>query len=161
MVVDDYGGYKALFASAKANGQDAIVEVGCWAHVRRKFFELHVASQSTLAQTALERIGQLYGIEREIVALKLNLEQATAHRQQHAKPLLVALHAWLLAQRQVLTDGVSSGPFGPRRGPVPRPLITRSGVGPRWYATPTRPACRWTTTASRIRFGPGRWAGIR
>ena len=160
-MVDDYGGYKALFASAKANGQDAIVEVGCWAHVRRKFFELHVASQSTLAQTALERIGQLYGIEREIVELKLNLEQATAHRQQHAKPLLVALHAWLLAQRQVLTDGVSSGPFGPRRGPAPRLLITRCGVGPRWCATPTRPACRWTTTASRIRFGPGRWAGIR
>ena len=34
LVVDDYGGYKALFASAQANGQDAIVEVGCWAECR-------------------------------------------------------------------------------------------------------------------------------
>lgn len=108
LVVDDYGGYKALFAQAQAqangggggNGvsEPCVIEVGCWAHVRRKFFELHVASQSALAQTALERIGQLYGIERAIVELKLNLEQATAHRQQHARPLLVALHAWLLAQ---------------------------------------------------------------
>ena len=76
--------------------------------MRRKFFELHVASQSALAQTAVERIGQLYGIERAIVALTLNLEQATAYRQQHAKPLLDALHGWLLAQRQVLTDGTAS-----------------------------------------------------
>lgn len=68
-----------------------MIEVGCWAHVRRKFFELHVASKSALAQTAVERIGQLYGIEREIVELKLDLEQARAHRQQRAKPLLGAL----------------------------------------------------------------------
>ena len=67
-----------------------------------------MASQSALAQTAVERIGQLYGIKRAIVELTLNLEQATAYRQQHAKPLLDALHAWLLAQRQVLTDGTAS-----------------------------------------------------
>ena len=115
LVVDDYGGYKALFVAAQANAghgvagkPSCVIEVGCWAHVRRKFFELHVASKSALAQTAVERIGQLYGIEREIVELKLGLEQATAHRQQRAKPLLGALHAWLLAQRQVLTDGTAS-----------------------------------------------------
>ena len=118
LVVDDYGGYKALFAqtpgdggNGNGNGNGApscVIEVGCWAHVRRKFFELQVASKSALAQTALERIGQLYGIERELVELKLDLQQARAHRQQHAKPLLDALHAWLLAQRQVLTDGTAS-----------------------------------------------------
>jgi transposase len=118
LVVDDYGGYKALFvqvpvlAGAQAGDTGAsagvIVEVGCWAHVRRKFFELHVASKSTLAHTAVERIGQLYGIEREMVELGFNLEQATEYRQQHAKPLLAALHAWLLAQRQVVPDGSAS-----------------------------------------------------
>ncbi len=118
LMVDDYAGYKALFVQATAmpgaQAGDAgatagvIVEVGCWAHVRRKFFELHVASKSTLAHTAVERIGQLYGIERAIVELGLNLEQATEYRQQHAKPLLAALHEWLQAQRQVVPDGSAS-----------------------------------------------------
>ena len=119
LVVDDYGGYKALFTQAQADGghsaahggagePSCVIEVGCWAHVRRKFFELHVAAKSTLAQTVLDRIGQLYGIEREMLERKLDLQQARAHRQQHTKPLLDALHAWLLAQRQVLTDGTAS-----------------------------------------------------
>jgi transposase len=120
LMVDDYAGYKALFVQASTLPAEAhagaaqaahpgvIVEVGCWAHVRRKFFELHVASKSTLAHTAVERIGQLYGIERAIVELGLNLEQATEYRQQHAKPLLAALHEWLQAQRQVVPDGSAS-----------------------------------------------------
>lgn len=38
LMVDDYGGYKALFAAAH---QDPCIELGCWAHARRKFFDLH------------------------------------------------------------------------------------------------------------------------
>ena len=122
LVVDDYGGYKALFVKALfvpggSNLGDAsladfnaqsIIEVGCWAHVRRKFFELHVAAKSTLAEVALEHIGALYGVERAIHDEGLDVKLATARRQQESKPRLLALHAWLLAQRERVTDGAGT-----------------------------------------------------
>ena len=113
LVVDDYGGYKALFvpgiSAPNEDGLDgSIIEVGCWAHVRRKFFELHVAAKSTLAEVALEHIGALYGVERAIHAEGLDVKLATARRQQESKPRLLALHAWLLAQREHITDGTGT-----------------------------------------------------
>jgi transposase len=117
LVVDDYGGYKALFTPTVVPGTRApneagldgrIIEVGCWAHVRRKFFELHVAAKSALAELALEHIGALYGVERAIHAEGLDVAGATARRQQESKPRLLALHAWLLAQRGQLTDGTGT-----------------------------------------------------
>ena len=51
LVCDDYSGYKALFLDS------GITEVGCMAHARRKFVELHLANKSTLAATAIEFIG--------------------------------------------------------------------------------------------------------
>ncbi|HEY0956011.1 MAG TPA: transposase [Roseateles sp.] len=53
-------GYKALFL------ESGISEVGCMAHARRKFAKLHLANKSTLAAAAIELIGRLYGIEREV-----------------------------------------------------------------------------------------------
>ena len=58
LMVDDYGGYKALF-------QGRIAELGCFAHARRKFFDLHAANKSPIAAQALERIAKLYAIERD------------------------------------------------------------------------------------------------
>jgi transposase len=66
------------------------------AHVRRKFFDLYEALQSPLAKEALERIGQLYGIEAAIRGR--SAEERLAHRQQHAVPLLASLHAWMVEQ---------------------------------------------------------------
>ena len=118
LVVDDYGGYKALFAPGGANPEDAnsyahgdaqsIIEVGCWAHVRRKFFELHVAAKSNLAEVALAHIGALYGVERAIHDEGLGVDAATARWQQESKPRLLALRAWLLAQREQITDGTGT-----------------------------------------------------
>jgi hypothetical protein len=82
--------------------------VGCWAHVRRKFFELHVAAKSALAEVALAHIGALYAVERAIHDEGLDVKLATARRQTEAKPRLLALHAWLLAQRQQVTDGTGT-----------------------------------------------------
>src|SRR5690606_17069293 len=62
LVVDDYSGYKKTF-------QDGVTEIGCMAHARRKFFELHAANQSQLAAQALDYMGELYAIEREAKAL--------------------------------------------------------------------------------------------
>jgi transposase len=118
LVVDDYVGYKALFKAllapdtGQASGVDSdaqpIIEVGCWAHVRRKFFELHVAAKSALAEVALDHIGALYGVERAIQDEGLDVKLATARRQQESKPRLLALHAWLLAQRECITDGTGT-----------------------------------------------------
>lgn len=60
-MVDDYAGYKTLFAS---NGhKETCIEPACLAHARRKFFDLHGANQSPIAWEALQRIGALYAIE--------------------------------------------------------------------------------------------------
>ncbi|MGH8832156.1 MAG: IS66 family transposase, partial [Polaromonas sp.] len=82
----------------------SMIAVGCWVHLRRNFFELHASSKSTLALQALNSIGQLYGIEREIREQGLDIPGTTRVRQERAKPLLQALHAWLVAQRANITD---------------------------------------------------------
>jgi transposase len=96
LVCDDYGGYKALFATG-------VIECGCMAHARRYFVDLVKTDKSSIAATAVEFIGQLYGIERE--AKNMAPEQRLAERQQRARPISQALHAWLIAQRTKVIDG--------------------------------------------------------
>ena len=59
LVCDDFSGYKALMTAG-------VTEVGCLAHARRKFFDLHAANKSQIAETALVQFGKVYDIEREI-----------------------------------------------------------------------------------------------
>ena len=96
LMVDDYGGYKALFAAD-------IVELGCLAHARRKYFELNAAQPNPIAQEALERIGALYAIEAE--GRDLTIEARSHLRQTQAQPLLAALHAWLINMRLNVAAG--------------------------------------------------------
>ena len=96
LVCDDFSGYKALFTKG-------VIEVGCMAHARRKFVELHVANESTLAAQA---IGQLYGVERNI--LGLTAEDRLAQRRSRAAPAANALHEWLIAQRARVTNGTAT-----------------------------------------------------
>jgi transposase len=96
LVCDDFAGYKASFAQG-------ITEIGCMAHARRKFYDLHAANQSQLAEYALQQIGLLYELERQVKDFKPN--QREKIRQQKAVPILDALHQWLLAQRQKVPDG--------------------------------------------------------
>ncbi len=67
------------------------------AHARRKFFDLHAANQGQIAEFALQQFGRVYEIEREV--RELPTDQRQAIRQQQTKPLLDALHKWLLLQR--------------------------------------------------------------
>src|SRR5512141_1041700 len=62
LMVDDYGGYKKMFA---ADALFAVTELGCWAHARRKFFDLQVGGVHPQAAEALRRIGALYAVEEE------------------------------------------------------------------------------------------------
>jgi transposase len=73
------------------------------AHARRKFVDLHLANQSTSAQAAIEQIGQLYGVEREIAAL--DEADRLAQRQARAVPIAKALHDWLVAHRAKVPHG--------------------------------------------------------
>lgn len=95
LTCDDFSGYKALIASG-------VTEVGCLAHARRKFFDLHAASKSQIAGFALEQFSRVYDIEREVK--DLDAEQRKAIRQQQSKPVLDALHQWMALQRQKVPD---------------------------------------------------------
>jgi transposase len=86
---DGYAGFNELYKSG------AVTEVACWAHVRRKFFDIHAASGAPLARQALDRIGALYGIEKEIGGLPADRRRAI--RQSRAGPLLDDLKAWFEA----------------------------------------------------------------
>ena len=96
LVCDDYSGYKAGFG----NG---ITEIGCLAHARRKFYDLHQANKSELAAQALEYIGQLYQVERETKDLPPDKRHFI--RNEKARPIADALHQWMLAHRQKVPDG--------------------------------------------------------
>ena len=57
---DGYAGFDQIYEAGR------IQEAACWAHVRRKFYDLVVAHKSPVAAEALERIAALYAIEKEI-----------------------------------------------------------------------------------------------
>jgi transposase len=83
---DAYAGFERLYG-------ERIQEAACWAHVRRKFYDIQVAQNSPIAAEALDRIGRLYAIETDIRGRRAN-ERATL-RQARAGPELEALHIWL------------------------------------------------------------------
>jgi transposase len=83
---DAYAGFNRLYENGR------IQEAACWAHVRRKFFELQQAHGSQVATEAMERIGALYGIEKEIRGRPPDERRQV--RQARAKPLLTSLRQW-------------------------------------------------------------------
>lgn len=84
---DAYAGFNQLYETGR------IQEVACWAHVRRKFYDLEQAHASPIAKEAIERIGQLYAIESEIRGRPPDERRQV--RQTRARLLLEALHEWL------------------------------------------------------------------
>ena len=96
LMVDDYSGYKHLFEEC------GIIELACWAHARRKFFDLHAANQSPIAETALRHIAALYALESE--AKDATPETRQEHRQL-AQQKLAELHDWLTATRKKVAPG--------------------------------------------------------
>ena len=79
-----------------------IYEAACWAHGRRKFFELADLQKAPIAIEAVQRIDALFAIEREING-KTPDERRTV-RHGRSKPLIDALEAWLREQRAKLSS---------------------------------------------------------
>jgi transposase len=118
---DAFDGYNRLFLPDRK--PSPITEALCWAHSRRKFFELaDIASNarrgkgaapiSPLAFEAVKRIDTLFDIEREINGLPP--EQRLAVRTERSAPLVTALEQWMRAERARLS----------RHAPVAKALIT-------------------------------------
>ena len=108
LICDGYNGYKSLFGRG-------VIEVGCMAHARRKFHELHVTGQSLISIEALELFQSLYAVEREIderfeknpTALPRDAQIVRQIRQQKAKPVVDKLYAWLQQKRLGTTKNAS------------------------------------------------------
>ena len=83
---DGYAGYAGLY-------DRGVVEAACWAHARRKFFDVHAATNSQLAYEALQRIAALYAIEATIRGEPPDVRLRV--RQAQSAPLFAELKAWL------------------------------------------------------------------
>ena len=90
---DAYAGYGKLYEERQAS-ERPIVEVACWAHARRAFYELVKASDSPLAHEAVRRIAELYKIEQAIRGKSASHRKDI--RQAQALPLLNDLQAWMI-----------------------------------------------------------------
>jgi len=84
---DAYAGFEQIYEGGR------IQEAACWAHVRRKFYDIQIAHKSLVAAEALQRIGALYGVEKEIQG-RLPEERREV-RNTRSRPLLGSLKQWL------------------------------------------------------------------
>jgi transposase len=99
MQADAYAGFNRLYEASRKPGP--IVEAMCWAHARRKFFDLARLNKAPIAIEAVERIDALFAIERDING-KPPWERRRI-RNEHSKPLVIELEKWLRQQRAKLS----------------------------------------------------------
>ena len=92
---DAYAGFKALYAP-KPDGTVRVREAACWAHLRRDFHDVWKATGSQIAKDALDRIGALYDIEREINGL--SAERRLNIRKRQSRKRADAFHDWMTSQ---------------------------------------------------------------
>jgi transposase len=100
MQADAYAGFNRLYESARKPAP--IVEAACWAHGRRKFFELARLKKAPIAIEAVERIDALFAIEREINGVPP--QRRLAVRAERSAPLLIQFETWLRQQRAKLSS---------------------------------------------------------
>ncbi len=90
---DAYPGYDVLYEDGH------IIEVACWAHCRRKFTDIiKAAKETSLADIAVNYIGQLYEVEQK--AKHLTPLQRKYYRRRYSKPILKAFYRWLKDQQR-------------------------------------------------------------
>jgi transposase len=100
MQADAYAGFNGLYVAGRKPGP--IIEAACWAHGRRKLFELAELQKAPIAIEAVRRIDALFAIEREINGL--SADQRLAVRAQRSKPLVDELERWMHQERRKLSS---------------------------------------------------------
>jgi transposase len=96
---DAYAGFGALYDGKRKPGP--ITEAACWGHGRRKFFELADLRKAPLAVEAVQRIDELFAIERTVNGLPVGDRQVA--RQRESLPIIVDLEKWMRAERARLS----------------------------------------------------------
>lgn len=89
---DAFAGYNLLF------NDGSVIEAACWAHARRKYFEVHKQQEllpGTLAHQALQRIAKIYAVESDIRGENAELRRSQRHLR--TRPILEEMHEWLQA----------------------------------------------------------------
>ncbi len=99
---DAYGGYDGIYAGS--NGQ--VIEVACWAHARRKFFEAKETDGRRAAEM-LTLVRELYAVED--AAKTLDDDQRREIRQAQSAPILARIKAWLDAEQQTVLPRSAMG----------------------------------------------------
>jgi len=94
---DGYKGYGKRYA-AEPDGTRRLREAACWAHLRRDFHDFWTSTKSEIAREALDRIGKLYDIERDINGQPADARHAA--RQKLSHPKVTAYFAW--SEQQLL-----------------------------------------------------------
>jgi transposase len=87
---DAYPGYNAIFETGQ------VIEAACWAHARRKFYDIHEMGPTPITTYVLGKIGALYQIESGIRGSPPDRRREV--RQEFAKPIVEGLHLWLKEQ---------------------------------------------------------------
>ena len=100
MQADAYAGFNGLYVAARKPG--LITEAACWAHGRRKLFELAELQKAPIAIEAVRRIDELFAIEREINGF--SPDQRIAVRAQRSKALVDELEKWMHQERRKLSS---------------------------------------------------------
>ena len=96
---DAYAGFNDLYVAGRQPGP--IIEAACWAHGRRKLFELAEVAKAPLAIEAVRRIDAIFDVERELNGL--SSAQRHAIRQTRVVPLVASLEQWMRAERGKLS----------------------------------------------------------
>src|SRR5438046_2113409 len=105
MQADAYAGFNRLYECNRKPGP--IIEAACWAHGRRKFFDLARLNKAPIAAEAVERIDVLFAIEREINGMMP--PERVPVRHERSRPLIIDLQTWLREQRTRVSKHSDTG----------------------------------------------------
>jgi transposase len=100
MQADAYAGFNRLYEAGRKPGP--IMEAVCWAHARRKFFDLARLNKAPIAIEAVTRIDALFAIEREINGKPPSERRRV--RQERSRARVETLEAWLREQYDRLSS---------------------------------------------------------
>lgn len=105
MQADAYAGFNRLYEAERRPAP--VIKAACWAHARRKFFDLARISKAPIASEAVARIDALFAIEREINGLAP--KERVVVRAERSQPLVIDLEGWLREQRARVSKNSDTG----------------------------------------------------